>query len=105
MINEKENLEMCKIQQKHFLHNLLSIKENDVEIDRNGNFTYSKISPTTKNDCFRVLSVDSLNIISSFCILSINSTSIMYNIIKYKRVDLVVYIYPFTDKKRHFIAF
>lgn len=54
MINEKENLEMCKIQQKHFLHNLLSIKENEVEIDRNGNFTYSKISPTTKNDCFRV---------------------------------------------------
>ena len=53
MINEKENLEMCKIQQKHFLHNLVCIKECEIEKDRYGNLVYKKISPIkTKDNCF-----------------------------------------------------
>lgn len=52
MINENENLEMCKIQQKHFLHNLVCIKECEIEKDRYGNISYTKISPSTQEECF-----------------------------------------------------
>lgn len=48
------SLDMCKIQQKHFLHNLVSMKESEMKEDLYGLTTYSKISPTTKEDCFKV---------------------------------------------------
>lgn len=49
---ETNDLEMCKIQQKHFLHNLVCLKQDKAKIDRQGNFEYTKISPSTQEDCF-----------------------------------------------------
>ena len=51
---ETNDLEMCKIQQKHFLHNLVCLKQNKIKIDGRGNFEYSKPRPDMKDDCFRV---------------------------------------------------
>ena len=54
MLEDTNDLEMCKIQQKHFLHNLVCLKQDKVKIDRQGNFEYIKLSPNTQDDCFSV---------------------------------------------------
>ena len=54
MFKETNDLEMCKLQQKHFLHNLVCLKQDKVKIDRQGNFEYTKLSPNTQDDCFSV---------------------------------------------------
>lgn len=55
MINEKSQVEMCKIQQKHFLHNLLSVKESKIKREMN-TLSYVKHSQLGKEigETFRV---------------------------------------------------
>lgn len=54
MKNEINEIEMCLIKQKNFLHNLLSMKEQDIEVYRLENFIYSKKEPFNDEEYFVV---------------------------------------------------
>lgn len=54
MLEDTNDLEMCKVQQKHCLHNLVCLKQDKAKIDRQGNFEYTKINPSTQEDCFNL---------------------------------------------------